>query len=267
MTVYFIGAGPGDPELITVKGQRLIRACPVILYAGSLVPRAVLEEAGANAEVIDTAHLHQDEIIEHIRLAHEKGLDVARVHSGDPSIYGAIGEQMRRLDGLGIPYQVIPGVTATSASAAALRIELTLPGISQTVIMTRYAGKTPMPEGEDLTSLAAHRATLAIHLGINRLHKIVEELIPFYGEDCPVAVLYRVSWPDQDQILGTLSDIVEKVREKKIARTALIVVGRVLAPEDFENSFLYREDKAHYYRPRQRKHDSAQPRRPVRKTG
>lgn len=268
MTVYFIGAGPGDPELITVKGQRLIRRCPLILYAGSLVPEAVLGEAAAGAQVINTAELHQDQIIEHIERAHAAGQDVARVHSGDPSIYGAIGEQMRRLDALKIPYEVVPGVTATSASAAALKTELTLPGISQTVILTRYEGKTPMPEGEDLSSLAQHRATLAIHLGITRLHHIVQELIPFYGEDCPVAVLYRVSWPDEARILGTLGDIVEQVRAKKINRTALIVVGRVLDPGEFDDSFLYRQDKAHYYRPRRRQDDASPlPRRPRRTTG
>ncbi|HXH01809.1 MAG TPA: precorrin-4 C(11)-methyltransferase [Candidatus Competibacteraceae bacterium] len=252
MTVYFIGAGPGDPELITVKGQRLIRQCPVILYAGSLVPPAVLEGHRAHS-VVNTAELHLEQIVAHIQAAHQRGEDVARVHSGDPSLYGAIGEQIRRLRELGIPYEIIPGVTATAASAAALGCELTLPGVSQTVILTRYAGKTDMPAGESLASLAQHRATLAIHLGINRIHKIVEELTPHYGADCPVAVLYRVGWPDHDRVTGTLADIVAKVRDRGYHRTALILVGHVLAAERFNDSFLYDEDKAHVYRPAYRR--------------
>ncbi|WP_426416904.1 precorrin-4 C(11)-methyltransferase [Aestuariirhabdus sp. LZHN29] len=250
MTVYFIGAGPGDPELITVKGQRLIASCPVILYAGSLVPVELLGNAHCDATVIDTAPLNLDEIIELIVAAQQRGESVARVHSGDPSIYGAIGEQIRRLDGLDIPYEVIPGVTSTSASAAALASELTLSGVSQTVILTRYAGKTPMPEQESLSELARHRATLAIHLGITRIHKIVEELIPHYGVDCPVAVCYRTSWPEQQLIRGTLADIVDKVRAEKINRTALILVGKVLDPGQFDDSWLYSEEQAHLYRPR-----------------
>jgi precorrin-4 C11-methyltransferase len=253
MTVYFIGAGPGDPELITVKGQRLIRQCPVILYAGSLVPEALIREAHGEAQIVNTAELHLEQIITHICAAHAQGLDVARVHSGDPSLYGAIGEQMRRLQSLGIPYAVVPGVTATSACAAALGRELTLPGVSQTVILTRYRGKTPMPESESLTALAQHRATLAIHLGINRIHRIVAELIPFYGADCPVAVLYRVSWSDQDQVVGILGDIAAKVRAKGFKRTALILVGEVLASKDFDDSFLYAKDKTHFYRPKYRR--------------
>jgi len=250
VSVFFIGAGPGDPELITVKGQRLINECRVILYAGSLVPEAILDGARADAEIANTAKLHLDQIIDRIRHAHERGLDVARVHSGDPSIYGAIREQMRRLDALSIDYEVIPGVTATSASAAALGCELPLPGISQTIVLTRYAGKTAMPPGESLVDLARHRATLAIHLGVPRLHKIVDELLPHYGSDCPVAVCYRTSWPDEMRILGTLSDIVPKVRAQKINRTALILVGHVLDPGQFQDSFLYDESKAHVYRPR-----------------
>lgn len=192
MTVYFIGAGPGDPELITVKGQRLVRTCPVILYAGSLVPEAVLD--GHRAErVVNTAELDLDAIVALLADAHAKGQDVARVHSGDPSLYGAIGEQIRRLTALGIPYEIVPGVTATAACAATLGCELTLPGIAQTVILTRYAGKTTMPEGEALGSLAAHRATLAIHLGVRHLARIVDEVMPHYGPDCPVAVIYRAS--------------------------------------------------------------------------
>ena len=252
MTVYFIGAGPGDPELITVKAQRLICECPVILYAGSLVPEPVLAEAREDALIIDTAPLHLEQIIEHIQDAHAEGKDVARVHSGDPSIYGATGEQMRVLDQLEIEYEVIPGVTATSASAAWLKRELTLPDISQTVIYTRYAGKTSMPEGEDLASLAQHKATLAIHLGISRIHKIVEELIPFYGKDCPVAVCYKTGWEDQMKVEGTLDTITAMVREKKITRTALILVGGVMNPKDFDTSYLYDADQANIFRPRKR---------------
>lgn len=252
MTVYFIGAGPGDPELITVKAQRLIRECPVILYAGSLVPTPVLAEASHNAVLIDSAPLHLEQIIEVIQQADQQGKDVARVHSGDPSIYGATGEQMRRLDQLAIDYEVIPGVTATSASAAWLKRELTLPDLSQTVIYTRYAGKTAMPDGEDLASLAQHKATLAIHLGISRIHKIVEELIPYYGKDCPVAVCYKTGWEDQLKVESTLEHITAKVREKKITRTALILVGEVLNPNDFDTSYLYDAEQANIFRPRGR---------------
>jgi len=251
MTVYFIGAGPGDPELITVKGQRLIEQCPVILYAGSLVPREIFQAVEAKAEqIIDTASIDLDEIIEHIVTAHTVGKDVARVHSGDPSLYGAIGEQIRRLEALNIDFEIIPGVTATSASAAWLGKELTLSGVSQTIIMTRYEGKTPFPERERLPEPARSGATLAIHLGVTRIHKIVEELLPHYGEDCPVAVCYRTSWPDQDKVEGTLGNIVEKVRAKKFTRTSLILVGHVLSTNTFDDSYLYDENQAHVYRPK-----------------
>jgi precorrin-4/cobalt-precorrin-4 C11-methyltransferase len=251
MTVYFIGAGPGDPELITIKAQKLINRCPVILYAGSLVPREIFADVEDSAEkIIDTASINLDEIIDYIKQAHLAGKDVARVHSGDPSLYGAIGEQIRRLEVLDIDYQIIPGVTATSASAAWLGKELTLSGVSQTIIMTRYEGKTPFPERERLPALAASGATLSIHLGVTRIHKIVEELMPFYGEDCPVAVCYRTGWPDQDKVTGVLSDIVAKVREKKFTRTSLILVGPVLGTDEFRDSYLYDETKAHVYRPK-----------------
>ncbi|AOI57548.1 precorrin-4 C(11)-methyltransferase [Burkholderia diffusa] len=238
MTVYFIGAGPGDPELITVKGQRLVRTCPVILYAGSLVPPAVLD--GHRAEqVVNTAELDLDAIVALLADAHAKGQDVARVHSGDPSLYGAIGEQIRRLKALGIPYEIVPGVTATAACAATLGVELTLPGVAQTVILTRFAGKTTMPEGEALGALAAHRATLAIHLGVRHLARIVDEVLPHYGPACPVAVIYRASWPDEERVTGTLADIVDKVQGTRIERTALILIGRVLDAEGFADSTLY----------------------------
>jgi precorrin-4/cobalt-precorrin-4 C11-methyltransferase len=238
MTVFFIGAGPGDPELITVKGQRLVRSCPVILYAGSLVPAAVL--AGNVAErVVNTAELDLDEIVALLADAHRKGQDVARVHSGDPSLYGAIGEQIRRIGALGIPYEIVPGVTATAACAAALGCELTLPDVSQTLILTRYATKTAMPAGEQLHDLARHRATMAIHLGVRHIARIVDELLPHYGADCPVAVIYRASWPDEERVTGTLADIVGKVQATDIERTALILVGRVLAATAFAESSLY----------------------------
>ncbi|SIO69596.1 precorrin-4 C11-methyltransferase /precorrin-2 C20-methyltransferase [Burkholderia sp. GAS332] len=238
MTVFFIGAGPGDPELITVKGQRLVRGCPVILYAGSLVPAAVLEGHGAE-QVVNTAELDLNQIVALLKAAHDKGQDVARVHSGDPSLYGAIGEQIRRLRELDIPYEIVPGVTATAACAATLGCELTLPNISQTLILTRFASKTTMPEGEQLADLARHRATMAIHLGVRHLARIVDELRPHYGGDCPIAVIYRASWPDEEKFTGTLDDIVGKVQSTPIERTALILVGQVLAAEGFAESTLY----------------------------
>lgn len=249
MTVYFIGSGPGDPELMTIKGQRLLDAAAVVLFAGSLVPAENMETARSRgALVVDTSALALDAQIELMADAHAKQQDVARVHSGDPSIYGAIGEQIRRLEALDIDCQIIPGVTAVAASAAWLGKELTLSGISQTVILTRYEGKTPFPERERLPALAATGATLAIHLGITRIHKIVEDLLPHYGLDCPVAVCYRTSWPDQDKVVGTLGDIVAKVRAKKFTRTALILVGHVLDAENFDDSYLYDENKAHIFR-------------------
>lgn len=253
MTVYFIGAGPGDPELITVKGQRLIRECPLVLYAGSLVPKEVVLTANPAAEIVNTADLDLDQIITRIRAAHEQGLNVARVHTGDPALYGAIGEQIRELDKLGIPYEVVPGVTAAFAGAAMLKRELTLPGISQTLILTRHAGKTPMPEGESLPELARHRATLAVYLSVDKLREIVAELIPHYGADCPVAVLHRVSWPDQDGVVGILADIAAKVEAKGFTRTALILVGQVIQPEGFPPSYLYSAEHAEWYR----RHSSA----------
>jgi len=253
MTVYFIGAGPGDPELMTLKGQRILECCPVVLYAGSLIPREVLASVEHSAErIVDTANINLEEIIQHIESAHREGKDVARLHSGDPSLYGAIGEPIRCLHELNIDYEIIPGVSAVAASAAYLGKELTLSGVSQTVIFTRYEGKTPFPERERLPELARSRATLAIHLGVSHIHKIVEELIPHYGIDCPVAVCYRTSWPDADKVTGTLGDIVKKVREKKFTRTSLILVGHVLDTEEFTDSYLYAKDQAHIYRPKVR---------------
>lgn len=251
--VHFIGAGPGDPDLITVKGKRLIESCPVVLYAGSLVPPAVVALAQPGALVIDTAPLTLDEIVAHMQQAVAEGKKVARVHSGDPSIYGAIAEQMRRLDALGIDYDVTPGVPAFAAAAAMLKTELTLPEISQSIIITRTDGAaSPMPDGEDLATLGKSGATLAIHLSIRNIHKVVAELTPFYGEDCPVVVVFRVGWPDQEAIFGTLGDIKAKVKETKITRTALIMVGRVFGARDFEDSRLYHADHRHILRPKKK---------------
>ena len=253
MTVHFIGAGPGAADLITLRGRDLIAACPVVLYAGSLVPEEVLGHAAADARVIDTAPMTLDEIVAEMRQAHEAGLDVARVHSGDPSLYGAIAEQIRRLRALGIPYDITPGVPAFAAAAAALGQELTLPGVSQTVVLTRTTMKaSPMPEGEDLATLGASGATLAIHLSARNLKAVAQDLVPHYGSDCPVVVVYRATWPDQQIIRGTLADIRDKVRAAKITRTALVLVGRVLDQDSFEDSRLYAAEHVHLLRPRRR---------------
>ena len=249
MTIHFIGAGPGAPDLITVRGLNLIRRCPVVLYAGSLVPRDVVAEAPADARVVDTAPLNLDEILAEMSTAHGAGHDVARVHTGDPCLYGAIAEQMRRLDTLDIPYDVTPGVPSFAAAAAALMRELTLPEVCQTIILTRTAGRTPMPEGEDLATLGRSGATLAIHLSVSNLASVVEELTPLYGADCPVAVAHRVSWPDQLIIKGVLSDIHDKVAAAGIKRTALILVGRTLHGADFPDSRLYAKEFHHASRP------------------
>jgi precorrin-4/cobalt-precorrin-4 C11-methyltransferase len=253
MTVHFIGAGPGAPDLITVRGRDLIARCPVVLYAGSLVPEEVVACAPEGARVIDTAPLTLDEIIAEMETAHAAGQDVARVHSGDPSLYGAIGEQIRRLEALGIDYTITPGVPAFAAAAAALGRELTLPEVSQTVILTRTAMKaSAMPAGEELAKLGASGATLAVHLSVRNLRQVVGDLVPHYGADCPVAVVYRASWPDQRIIRGTLSNIRAKARAAKITRTALILVGRVLDDTDFTDSKLYAPDHVHVLRPKRR---------------
>lgn len=249
MTVHFIGAGPGAPDLITVRGLRLIERCPVCLYAGSLVPAEVVAAAPPGARVIDTASMTLDDILAVIEPAHAAGEDVARVHSGDPSLYGAIGEQIRRLDALGIPFTITPGVPAYAAAAAALGRELTLPDVAQTVILTRTAMKSSaMPNREDLATLGASGATLAIHLSIRNIRHVVEALTPHYGADCPVAVVVRASWPDEEVIEGTLETIAAAVRAAKVTRTALILVGRVLRPEGFSDSALYAPDHRHLFR-------------------
>ncbi|SJZ83900.1 precorrin-4/cobalt-precorrin-4 C11-methyltransferase [Enhydrobacter aerosaccus] len=240
MTVHFIGAGPGAADLITVRGRDLIGRCPVCLYAGSLVPKALLDHCPPGARIVDTAPMSLDEIVAECQRATDAGEDVARLHSGDLSIWSALGEQVRRLDELGIPYTVTPGVPSFAAVAAALGQELTLPELAQTVVLTRTSGRaSAMPSGEDLKAYAATGATLAIHLSIHVLDKIVAELVPFYGADCPVAVAYRASWPDERIVRATLGTIVAEVGKSPMERTALILVGRVLSARDFRNSALY----------------------------
>ena len=239
MTVHFIGAGPGAPDLITVRGKAFIEKAPVVLYAGSLVPKEVIACAPLNARVLDTAPMNLDEIIAEMKAADDQGLDVARVHTGDPCIYGAIAEQMRRLDALDIPYDVTPGVPSFAAAAAALKRELTMPEVTQTIILTRTPGRTPMPEKESLEILAQSGATLAIHLSIGKIEEVMQTLTSYYGADCPVAVVQRASWPDEKIIRGTLSDIAAKVKSAKIDRTAQILVGRALGESDFPDSHLY----------------------------
>ncbi len=251
MTVYFIGAGPGDPELLTLKAQRLIGACPVCLYAGSLVPPEVVACAPEGALVMDTAPMTLDDTHAEIVAAHARGEDVARVHSGDPSLYGAIAEQIRRLKEDEIDFQIIPGVPAYAAAAAALGQELTVPEIAQSIVLTRVSMKsTSMPPKETLENFAATGATLAIHLGVRNLREISRVLTPHYGEDCPVVVAYRVGWPDEMFIKGTLWDIHKKVRAEKITRTALTLVGPVLGGiRDFKDSALYDPGMPHVLRP------------------
>jgi len=251
MTVHFIGAGPGAPDLITVRGRDLIARCPVCLYAGSLVPKALLDHCPPSARIVDTAPMSLDEIVAECKRATEAGQDVARLHSGDLSVWSAMGEQLRRLEAENIPYTVTPGVPSFAAAAAVLGQELTLPEVAQTVVLTRTSGRaSSMPKGEKLAAYAATGATLAIHLSIHVLDKVVAELTPFYGADCPAAVVYRASWPDERVIRGTLGTIAAEVGEQPIERTALILVGKVLSARDFRNSALY--DAAYQRRFRER---------------
>ncbi len=258
MTVYFIGAGPGAPDLITVRGLRLVERCPVCLYAGSLVPEEIVKAAPENALVMDTASMHLDAIIAEIEKAHASGQDVARVHSGDPSIYGAIAEQMRRLDAMAIDYKVVPGVSAFAGAAAKLKAELTLPEIAQTVIVTRTGMKaSSMPEHETLEILGRSRATLAIHLSIRNLEYVRTKLEPYYGDECPVIIAYRATWPDELYIRTTLAGMKEAVRKHKITRTALIMVGKVFGEVEFRDSDLYNVDFSHVLRNRGKKKERA----------
>ncbi|MFC9976968.1 precorrin-4 C(11)-methyltransferase [Spirillospora sp. NPDC127200] len=240
MTVHFIGAGPGAADLITVRGRDLVAAAPVCLYAGSLVPAEVLAWCPPGARLVDTARMVLDDIVAEMVAAHGRGQDVARLHSGDPSVFSAVAEQMRRLDAAGVPYAVVPGVPAFAAAAASLKRELTVPGVGQSVVLTRTSARaTPMPPGEDLATLGRSRATIVLHLAVQRIEEVVAELLPNYGADCPAAVVAYASRPDEVVLRGTLADIAARSREAGIERTAVIIVGAVLTAEDFSDSHLY----------------------------
>ena len=250
MTVHFIGAGPGAPDLLTLRGRDLIASSPVCLYAGSLVPRGVLAHCPPGARIIDTAPMSLDQIIDEMVKADAEGKDIARLHSGDLSVWSAMGEQLRRLNALSIPYDVTPGVPSFAAASAALGAELTLPGLQQSVVLTRMSGRaTVMPETETLANFARTGAVLAIHLSIHILERAVGELTPHYGDDCPVAVVWRASWPDERIVTGTLRDITSRVGPAP-DRTALILVGRTLGAKDFSESRLYAADYDRRFRPR-----------------
>lgn len=252
MTVHFIGAGPGAPDLLTLRGRDLIAACPVCLYAGSLIPPAILAHCPEGARIVDTAPLSLEEIEAEYLRAYRNGEDVARLHSGDLSVWSALGEQIRLLERHAIPYTVTPGVPAFAAAAAALGRELTLPEVGQSLVLTRTSGRaSAMPEKEKLSAFAATGATLALHLSIHVVDRIVEELIPHYGADCPVAVIYRASWPDERIVRGTLATILGELQNAPMERTALILVGRVLGAEDFRASALYSADYQRRFRGRE----------------
>ena len=248
MRVYIIGAGPGDPKLLTLRGAELIASCPVVLYTGSLVPPEVIAHARPDAKVLDSSGMTLDQIVDVVTAARDADQDVARVHTGDPLIFGSTAEQMRRFEALGIAYEIVPGVSSFSAAAAAVGRELTLPELSQTIILTRAEGRTPMPDGEKLADLARHRATLVFFLSITLLGRVARELAPIYGEDCPAFVVHRATWPDQVIVRGTLADIFAKVREAKITSQSIILVGRVLTATDFADSRLYDPTFSHGYR-------------------
>ena len=249
MKVYIIGAGPGDPELITQKGARLIRACPIVLYTGSLVPREVLNCASPTAKIMDSSGMTLEDICKVFQSAKDNGDDLARVHTGDPSLYGSTAEQIRKLQEMKISYEIIPGVSSFSAAAAALGKELTLAELSQTVIISRAEGRTPMPKEEQLGKLASHHATLVLFLSITLMKKVCRELIPHYGEDCPIAVVHRASMKDQKILQGTLGDIIPKWEASGIRSQSIILVGRILTSEDFADSRLYSSDFFHRFRP------------------
>ena len=247
MKVYFIGAGPGDPELITIKGKRIIETSGYCIYAGSLVNPDILKYCGKDTRVYDSASMTLDEIINIIEEAKKDNKDVARVHTGDPSIFGAIQEQMSELDKRGIDYEVIPGVSSFLAAASTLKQELTLPGVSQTVIITRIEGRTPVPETEGLEVLAKSKATLCIFLSVNEIDKVVSILKPVYGTNCPVAIVYKASWKDEKVIISNLSDVTDEITRNDIKKTAIIIVGDVLS-KNFEYSKLYDKHFNHSYR-------------------
>ena len=251
MTIHFIGAGPGAPDLITVRGRDLVARCPVCLYAGSLVPPEIVALAPAAASVVDTAPLDLDEIEAEFVAAERAGLDVARLHSGDLSVWSALGEQLRRLSRLGIPYTITPGVPAFAAAAEVLGQDLTLPELAQSIVLTRTSGRaSAMPESEALEQFAATRATLCVHLSIHVLADVVRRVTPHYGSDCPVAVVYRATWPDQRVIRATLASIVAEIEASPLERTALIIVGRVLGADSFRESALYSADYQRRFRGR-----------------
>jgi precorrin-4/cobalt-precorrin-4 C11-methyltransferase len=244
VTVHFIGAGPGAPDLITLRAQRLIASCPVCLYAGALVPAEILAHAPEGGRIVDTQHLTLDEIVEELRAADDRGEDVARLHSGDLSIYSAVAEQLRRLDALGIAWDLTPGVPAFAAAAAALGQELTIPEVAQTVILTRHGRRaSAMPDGEELAGLAAHGATLVIHLGTQAIEDIAATLSEHYGDSCAAAVVARASWPDELILRAPLSEIARAVHDAGITRTATILVGPALAAEGFRDSHLYSQGR------------------------
>jgi precorrin-4/cobalt-precorrin-4 C11-methyltransferase len=247
MKVHFVGAGPGDPELVTVKAQRLLKNCRICIYAGSLVSPQVLGLLPEHAEKHDSASLDLEQITALFMDAKARGIDVVRLHTGDPSIYGAVGEQMNELDKLGIAYDIVPGVSSFQAAAAALKTELTAPEIAQTIILTRTSGRTPMPSEQDLDVLARTHSTLCIFLSAHGLKDVARTLATHYGEDCPAAVVYRASWPEERIVRGTLADIAEKVDEAGIRKTAMILVGRALT-RNVAVSKLYDPAFSHEYR-------------------
>ncbi|WP_336486290.1 precorrin-4 C(11)-methyltransferase [Methylobacterium nigriterrae] len=250
MTIHFIGAGPGAADLITVRGRDLIASCPVCLYAGSLVAPEILRWCPEGARIVDTAPLDLDAIVAECQAAQARGQDVARLHSGDLSVWSALAEQTRRLDALGIPYTVTPGVPAFAAAAALLRRELTVPGLAQSVVLTRTSGRaSAMPERETLAAFAATGATLAVHLSIHVAERVAAELTPHYGPDCPVAVVFRATWPDERVVTARLATLARAVAEAGLERTALILVGPALAPGDFRESALYAADYDRRFRP------------------
>ncbi len=250
MKVHFVGAGPGAPDLLTLRGRDIIARCRVCLYAGSLVPREILGHCPEGARIVDTAPMSLDQIMQEIAHARDADEDVVRLHSGDLSVWSAMGEQLRRLDDLGIEYTITPGVPSFAAAAAALKRELTLPEVAQSLVLTRTSGRaSAMPETEKLATFAQTRATLAIHLSIHVLDQVVADLLPHYGADCPVAIVFRASWPDERIVEARLADIVERMRAETIERTALILVGRALGARDFRESALYDVEYIRRFRP------------------
>ena len=247
MQVYFVGAGPGDPDLLTVKARKLLEDCQLCIYAGSLVSPRIISAINSDAKKYDSAEMSLDQIVEVIQESHKKDVDVIRLHTGDPSIYGAISEQMNRLDKLQIAYSVVPGVSSFQAAAAALNTELTCPEVSQTVILSRTSGRTPMPDHQDIETLAQSRSTLCLFLSIHKIAEVAKQLIQYYGENCPVAVVYHASWPDEIIIKGTLEDIAEKIKDSKITKTAMVIIGHAIAKPE-TTSKLYDAGFTHGYR-------------------